>query len=206
MVYILAASSVHHAIDALSSEQQTKYKDEVYAIPGRRFNPYTKNSKQIKQNLFSKELKHKTEIVVGHDVLNNSICRHKSNAYRPLSVPDLINVLKTLQDKLSAFVYYCQGDRISDIFDSPKELQKSNSIQVFSIVKDPISIRKQNDPDFLHQLKALHQSLEIELKNIDFILRKDGDLSSITAKSRPKRPSKRARNAQNKTTATFLLS
>ena len=90
----------------------------------------------------------------------------------------------------------------SDIFDSRKELEKSNSFQVFAIVKDSISIRKQNNPDLLNQLKALHQSSEIELKNIDFILRKENDLSSITAESRPEWPSKRARNAQKTTTTT----
>ena len=54
--------------------------------------------------------------------------------YRPLSVPDLTNVLKTLQDKLSAFLY-CQRDRSPDIFESFGELEESNSIQVFSFVK-----------------------------------------------------------------------
>ena len=34
MAYILAASSVHHAIDTFSTEQQSKYKEKVYAIPG----------------------------------------------------------------------------------------------------------------------------------------------------------------------------
>ena len=116
-----------------------------------------------------------------------------------------MNVLKTLQDKLSALVY-CQRDRTPDIFDSLKKLEESNSIQVFSIVKEIISVRKQNNPDLLNQLKALHQSPQIELKNIDFILLKESDLSSITAKTRPKRPSKRARNAQKKTTATSSLS
>ena len=48
------------------------------------------------QNLLSTDMKDKTEIVVWYDVLNNRICRHGSNIYRPLSVPDLIKGLKTL--------------------------------------------------------------------------------------------------------------
>ena len=94
---------------------------------------------------------------------------------------------------------YCQRDRSPDIFDSIKELE--NSIQVFSNVKDFISVRKQNIANLLNQFKSFNQSPAIELKNIDFILRKEGDLSSITTKSRPKRHSKGERNAQNKTTA-----
>ena len=92
---------------------------------------------------------------------------------------------------------------VTEIFDSRKELEKSNSIQVFSIVKNSISVRKLNDPNLLNQLKALHQKLEIELQNIDFILRKESDFSSIVAIGRPKRPSKLARNAQKTTTVNF---
>ena len=73
---------------------------------------------------------------------------------------------------------------------------------MFSIVKDSISVRRQNNPEHLHQLKALRQSPEIDLKNIDIIWRKQSDLSSITAKSRPEWTSKRARNAQKTTTVT----
>ena len=99
-------------------------------------------------------------------MLINSICKKKSKNYRPVSVPDLINVLKALQDKLNALVY-CQRDRTPDIIDPLKELEKSNTIRVFSIVKDFISDRTQNNSDLLNQLKAIHQSPAIELKNID---------------------------------------
>ena len=73
---------------------------------------------------------------------------------------------------------------------------------MFSIVKDSISVRRQNNPHLLHQVKAFHQSPEIELKNIAIIWRKESDLSSITAKSRPEWTSNRARNAQKTTIVT----
>ena len=125
MVYILATSFVQYAIDLLSPEQQstrislTISRTEVLI-----------STRKIRENLLSKHLKVETEIVVRHDVLNNSICRHKNNNYRPLSVPGIIRVLKTLQDKLSALVY-CRRDRRTDKFDSIRELAKSNSIQAF---------------------------------------------------------------------------
>ena len=121
-MYILAASSVDPGIDVLSSEQQSEYRDKVYAILGLSLNPYAQKPRKNVQSLLSKDLK---EIVVWHDVLNISICRHKNNTYRPLSLPDLIKVLKTLQDKLSALVY-CQRDGTPDIFNSLKELAKAN--------------------------------------------------------------------------------
>ena len=121
MVYILAASSVHHAIDVLSSDQQSKHKNKVYANLGLIFSPKAKNPRKILQNLFSKTLKDKTEFVVWHDVLNNSICRHKSTNFRPLSVPDLINELAILQNNFSPLAY-CQRDSTPDTCDSLEEL------------------------------------------------------------------------------------
>ena len=123
------------------------------------------------QIILSKDLKDETENIVWHNVLNNIICRHKSNIYQSLSGPDPENILKTLQGKLNDLVYV-QRDRTPDTFDSLKEFKKSSFFQVFSIVKDFISVRKHNNPDLWTQLKALQQSPENELKNIDFILRK----------------------------------
>ena len=127
MVFIVAASSVHHDVDALSLEQESNYKDKVNAIPGLSTNLYAKNPKKIVGNLLSKDLKDKTKNIVWHDVLNNSICRQKSENSGHLSVTDLMNVLKIFQDKLSALVY-CQRDRTPDIIASIQELGKSNSI------------------------------------------------------------------------------
>ena len=86
---------------------------------------------------------------------------------------------------------YCQRDRTQDML---AELQKTN-ILVLSIEKDLISLRKQKDSDYLQNLKALHQSPDLELKHLHTILKYEDDLSKITARSRPKRPSKRARKA-----------
>ena len=86
---------------------------------------------------------------------------------------------------------YCQRDRTPDIF---TELQETN-ILVLNIAKDLISLRKQNDSDYLQSLKALHQSPDLELKHLNLVLKYENDLSQITARSRPKRPSKRAHKA-----------
>ena len=202
MVFILAASSLHHVLETLSPEQKDRFKDKTYTIPGLSLNPNTKNPKKVVQNLLSKDLKDKKDIVIWHDVLNNSISKHDSNNFRALSVFDLIETLKNLQDKLRALVY-CQRNRTPYIFDELKVLQTDHNIKVFSIVKDFISVKKQKDPEILKQFKALHQSPELELKNLAFVLRKENHLSTITDKSRPKRPSKRARNAAKRAAASF---
>ena len=197
MVFILAASSLNHALATLTPEEKERYKDKIFSVPGLSLNPNTKNHRKIVQNLLAKDLKEKKDIVIWHDVLNNSISRHDSNNFQASTVSQLIDVLKGLHDKLSALVY-CQRFRTPYIFDALNVLKTDQNIEVFSIVKDFISSKKQKDPELLKQYKALHQSPELELKSLDFILRKESQLSAITDKSRPKRPSKRARIAIKK--------
>ena len=178
MVRILAASSLHHAIETINPENQTAIKEKVYSIPGLSLNNNAKNPQKIVQTLIEKDFKDEKELIIWHDVINNSICKHKSNFYRALSVIDLVNVLKSYQHRIRALVY-CQRDRTPDIF---AELQKTN-ILVLSIEKDLISLRKQKDSDYLQNLKALHQSPDLELKHLHTILKNEDDLSQITARS-----------------------
>ena len=105
MVFIVAASSLHHTLETLTPERKEQFKEKTYNIPGLSLNPHTKNPRKIVQNLLSKDLKDKTNIVIWHDVLNNSISRHHSNNFCALSVSELIEILKNIQKKLSALVY-----------------------------------------------------------------------------------------------------
>ena len=190
MIFILGASSLHHALETLPPDEKNALKEKIYTIPGLSLNFRAKNPKKVVQNLLAENFSEKTDIVIWHDVLNNSLSKHKSNNYRPLSVPELLDVLDCLKNKLRALVY-CHRNRTPDIF----EALKQQSISVFSIEKDFTSTRKQKDPNFLNELKALHQKPELELKHLDIVLRNEADLNKITEKNRPKRLSKRARKA-----------
>ena len=97
MVFILAASSLHHALETLTPDEKERYKSKIFSIPGLSLNPLTKNPKKIVQNLLSKDLKDKNNIVIWHDVINNSISRHHSNNFCALSVSELIEILKNIQ-------------------------------------------------------------------------------------------------------------
>ena len=190
MVRILAASSLHHAIETVDSEQQKAINEKVYSIPGLSLNINAKNPQKNVQNLIVRDFKDENELIIWHDVIYNSICKHKSNFYRALSVIDLVNVLKSYQHRIRALVY-CQRNRTPDIFLQLKE----TNILVLNIEKDFISLRKQKDHDYLQNLKALHQSPDLEFKHLNLVLKYEDDLSQITDRSHPKRPSKRARKA-----------
>ena len=46
MVFILAASSLHHALETLTIEEKSRYYDKIFSIPGLSLNPNTKNPKK----------------------------------------------------------------------------------------------------------------------------------------------------------------
>ena len=135
MVFIVAASSLHYALETLTTEEKEHFKNKIYTIPGLSLNPNTKNPRKIVQNLLSKDLKDKTNIVIWQNVLNNSISRHHSNNFCALSVSELIGILKNIQKKLSALVY-CHRFCTPEIFESLKTLETDIDIKVFDIVKD----------------------------------------------------------------------
>ena len=157
-------------------------------------NPNTKNPREIVQNLLSKDLKEKNNVVIWHDVLNNSISRHNSYNFQAKTVSLFIDELNAVQDKFCTLVY-CQSYRTPYSFDALNVLKTDHNIEVLSILKDFISSEKQKVPELLKNYQALHQSPVLELRSVDFIIRKESQLSAITDRSRPKRPSKRARNA-----------
>ena len=205
MVFIVAASSTDYALETLTPETREKYQDKIFSKPGLSLNVNTKNPQKIVQNLLSKDLSDKRDIIIWHDVLNNSISKHKSNDFRPLTVSQLFEILESIENKLRALVY-CHRFRTPNIYQTLKELENSTSIKVFNVVEDFLSPRKKKDPEYLKKLKASHQSPEIEIKHIDFILRNETELDAITDKSRPKRPSKRARKAIKSAAAVAALS
>ena len=190
MVQILAASSLHHALETVIPENQNALKEKVYSIPGLSLNINAKDPRKNVQNLIEKDFKDENELTIWHDVINNSICKHKSNFYRALSVINLVNVLKSYQNRIRALVY-CQRNRTPDIF---LQLKETNILEL-NIEKDFISLRKQKDLDYLQNLKALHQRHDLELKHLNLVLKHENNLTEITARSRPKRLSKRARKA-----------
>ena len=128
MVFIVAASSVDNALETLTPDNRKSYKEKIYSVPGLSLNVNTKNPKEIVQNLLSKELSDKTDIVIWHDVLNNSISKHESNNFRPLTVPQLLEVLKVFENKLRALVY-CHRFRTPNFLPNLKKLKKQQTLK-----------------------------------------------------------------------------
>ena len=116
MVFILAASSLHHAIKTLPQAIQDHYKIGIYALPGLSFNPNAVKVRKTAQFQLSHFFRDKKRLVIWHDVVNNSLSRHRSNNNKPLTTPQLIAVLEEYQERIEAIVY-CPREGTPDIYD-----------------------------------------------------------------------------------------
>ena len=104
---IVAASSLDHRVHELPSEKKSKISRKSFSIPGLSFNSHAKNSRKVLQNLLEDDLAGEENLVIWHDVINNSISAHDSNRYRKLDVEELIPILEKHASRIQALVYQC---------------------------------------------------------------------------------------------------
>ena len=137
MVFILAASSLHHAIKTLPQALQDHYEKRIYALPDLSFNPNALKVRKTAQFQLSHFFRDKKRLVIWHDVVNNSLSRHRSNNNKPLSPSQLIEVLEKYQERIEALVY-CPREGTPDIYN---QLNRS-TLNTIHLVKDIVSRRK----------------------------------------------------------------
>ena len=189
MVFILGASSFHHALEKFPAKAKKRYAKIVYTAPGLSFNPSCKNPRKTVQFILKHFFPYRRDLVIWNDVLNNSISQHVSSNYTSLTPQELVNTLNQFRSNVAALLY-CRGDGTKDIYGFLKR-----QFFTISILKDIISKRKAKSNSLVKSYQALHQKHELELKTLFMVLRNSCYLNRIVAKSQPKRPNKRRRRA-----------
>ena len=81
MVFIIAASCLHHYVITLPLSLQTRLDDTFKAVRSLSFNWNANNRQKTVQYLLSKSSKHMIEenIIIWHDVINNLSSKQRSN-------------------------------------------------------------------------------------------------------------------------------
>ena len=184
MVHILAASSLFHALRPKNSKHPKLLLPSVTAIPGLSFNPNSRNAEKNVRNAWDKgHLKDRSDFVIWHDTLNNSITPHKrTNDNRPCDVDELVAFLQRHSDRIKAIVY-CQRHGAKNIL---KQLLKSG-ILVIQSTKHLVSRRKQKNTNVISRYFQLHQDPDIELKSLGLVLKHQSNLRKLLKKNRGKR-------------------
>ena len=186
MVVIIGASSLYHSFQKQQYHNiRRRLSKEVICYPGLNFHPEAAKEKTRAQN-FIKGVK--SEVIIWHDVINNTTTEFKKDSRNPLTAPELVEEIKKLPQIVG--LIYCQRQGAPNILD---HLRRSTAIPVLDITTDLISKRKQKDKKLLSEYKSLHQKAFLEIKTLTTIRNKGYNLKAFLKKK--KKPSKKQREA-----------
>ena len=179
MVFIIGASSLKAGIESTSGNQRKELSRISFFAKGLSLNP---NSISPILNLGfllrRGKLKLKTNIVLWHDVISNTITKHRLNNNRGETVDSLIATLRNFSHRISTSVY-CQREGSSYIL----EELVSTGILVIPAAKKLISKRKQKDRWHQENLREVHLAKSVERRFIHTILKRSGNLKYIGKKN-----------------------
>ena len=154
-------------------------------------NPFAVNYRKTVQYQLDNVFRHKSDIIIWHDAINNSLTSHRTNNYRELALPELATVLEHYQDRLKAIVY-CPRNGAPNIFG----FLKQTSIVTLHVITDLVSKRKQKDKNLIKEYYQLHQKHHLELKPLTLLLTHQNSLRCLLKKTRHSKLNKRRRRAK----------
>ena len=186
MVFIIAASSLHHSVNTLPLTLQKRLDDTFEAVPGLSFNLNANNRQKTVQYLLSNSAKCMIEknFIIWHDVINNSLSKHRSNNDNPLTPESLIKLLEEYKNKISAIIYV-HLQNTPNIYGRLVE----TGILTINVIKHLISKRKASNKELIRKLKLIHPPAFLEIKNLKIIRRYFPNLSEFINKIKSRRPS-----------------
>ena len=99
--------------------------------------------------------------IIWHDVINNTLSKHRSNNDNPLTPENLIKVLKEYKNKISAIIYV-HRQNTPNIYGRLVE----TGILTINVTKQLISKRKASNKELIRKLKLIHPPAFLEIKNL----------------------------------------
>ena len=162
MIKIVAASSLSRSIAKVDESEQHKLADSVHSLPGLNLDPNTAN--YCYDYLTSTQLR-KRNLILWHDLLNNTITSHPKKNNIPQTVDQLIATLKTIPNLFCDVT--CQRVGAPYIFD---DLVKALDCYVIDVTKHVISASEQIDESVFAEYRRLHQHSDIELRTLATVL------------------------------------
>ena len=195
MVLLVGASCLDNAYISLSYTTRKRLKKDIIAIRGLSLNPKSINPLKILQNILKKRFLESKKIIIWHEVVSNSISKHRSKRDNPCEIDKLLEILTGLKQNIEA-ILYCRRLGSPNLFQQFKE----TGILILDVKRRLTSTRKRNKPDFSADLAAIHPQSSTDIKLIRTVLENKDDLRSLVKKKRSKsknRPSqKKRRKAQ----------
>ena len=195
MVFIIAASSLHHSVNTLPLTLQKRLDDTFKAVPGLSFSLNANNRQKTVQYLLSNSPKCMIEknFIIWHDVIINSLSKHRSNNDNPLTPESLIKILKEYKNKILAIIYV-HRQNTPNIYGSLVE----TGILTINVTKHLISKRKASNKELIRKFKLIHPPAFLEIKILRVFRRYFPNLSELINKVKSLRLSSKKRKAEKR--------
>ena len=159
MAMIVAASSLFHSLKDFERYEVRETKQKFYAVPGLSLNHNTLNSGKNWRVFLEQRPRASKQVILGHDVLNNSRSSHRTNNYTLCPLNELLAYLQTKR-KQTREIVYCRRTSTPDVFE---DLRKTE-INVINTTGNLISRTKRWNPAVLREYIQLHQSQSSQLE------------------------------------------
>ena len=176
-MFIVAASSLHHAIQTLPKNSRKRLNTYVLAIPGATLQTFVRNRNKSLSFFLQYPLRKTENIIHRHDIINNTISQHKSNFYKPCSPQELIGSVLKIKHRLSA-ISYCQRIGTPNVF----QQLRSTGVLVIDLVNSLLPARQVRKQFFPETFRQLHQKANLELRTVTIIRRYQNQLHRFTKK------------------------
>ena len=106
MVVIIGASLLCRTLDSIPHKNTKFFVRSCFSVPGLSFNDKAINCHKIFPNLLTRgSLSKGNNIIIWHDVINNSILPHRCNNYQLSSIDHFIENLSMFKNRIKAIVY-----------------------------------------------------------------------------------------------------
>ena len=189
MVLLVGANCLDNAYRGLSFTSKKRLNKDIIAIRGLSLNPKSVCPLKILQKQMKKGFLESRKIIFWHDVVSNSISKHRTNRDNPCEIDKLLEILTALKQNIEA-ILYCRRLGSPNLFQQLKE----TGILILDVKRRLTSTRKRNNPDFLADLAAIHPQSSTDNKLNRTVIENKDNLRSLVKKksSKPKnRPSQK---------------
>ena len=191
MIYVIGASSLRHAVDDSPFRLRRRLLARTFATPGLSFNPNARNYLKNLDNLLSTGCwRHRADIVIWHDLINNTLSSHRNNNYNAGSVQQLLHILARHRHRIVAIVYI-RREKTPYVF---RQLC-SSGILILPVGK-LLSPKKRRKFAIRTDLTTVHPRTDTERSLLRTVLRNETDLRKLlNRRSQTKRSSEDQRPA-----------
>ena len=182
MVFILGASNIDRTLRNLDVHTRRRLRLDVLGVPSFSFNGNnSKPEKTVQYQLNKLPVSRREDIVIWHDVINNSLSAHKSNGNRPLTVQQLLNEIILIRHRIVAIVYV-QRDGTPSVF---RRLLAETGLLVLHIIDDIYSTQQRKRGLDLKVYRLVHPGFSVEWKTVTLVRWYSCNLRRLIARQRP---------------------